>query len=91
VEVNCIDRVFDLAGSGNYIALKGIDLEIRKGEFISFISRSSCGKSTLLNIIAGLDGATEGVVLVNDTPVKKPETDRTVVFQWVRDSPSMGG
>jgi bicarbonate transport system ATP-binding protein len=63
VEVNCIDRVFDLAGSGNYIALKGIDLEIRKGEFISFISRSSCGKSTLLNIIAGLDGATEGVVL----------------------------
>jgi hypothetical protein len=32
VEVNCVDRVFDLAGSGNYIALKGIDLEIRKGQ-----------------------------------------------------------
>jgi bicarbonate transport system ATP-binding protein len=81
VEVNQIDKTFDLANGGNYIALKGIDLNIRQGEFISLIGHSGCGKSTLLNIIAGLDHATEGVVLVDDTPVTKPGPDRMVVFQ----------
>jgi bicarbonate transport system ATP-binding protein len=65
VEVNQIDKTFNLSGGGNYIALKGIDLNIRRGEFISLIGHSGCGKSTLLNIIAGLDQASEGVVLVD--------------------------
>jgi bicarbonate transport system ATP-binding protein len=81
VEVNQIDKTFNLSGGGNYIALKGIDLNIRRGEFISLIGHSGCGKSTLLNIIAGLDHASEGVVLVDDTPVTKPGPDRMVVFQ----------
>jgi bicarbonate transport system ATP-binding protein len=81
VEVNRVDKAFDLANGSQYIALKGIDLEIKKGEFISLIGHSGCGKSTLLNIIAGLDGATDGVVLVDETPVTKPGPDRMVVFQ----------
>ncbi len=81
VEVNQVDKTFNLANGGSYIALKGIDLNIRKGEFISLIGHSGCGKSTLLNIIAGLDGATDGIVLVDETPVTKPGPDRMVVFQ----------
>jgi bicarbonate transport system ATP-binding protein len=81
VAVDQVGKTFDLANGGSYIALKGIDLNMRKGEFISLIGHSGCGKSTLLNIIAGLDGATDGVVLVDDTPVTKPGPDRMVVFQ----------
>jgi bicarbonate transport system ATP-binding protein len=81
VEVGRVGKTFNLSGGGSYIALKGIDLNIRKGEFISLIGHSGCGKSTLLNIIAGLDGATDGVVLVDDTPVTAPGPDRMVVFQ----------
>ncbi|HCF27573.1 MAG TPA: hypothetical protein DEV81_10330, partial [Cyanobacteria bacterium UBA11049] len=52
VAVDQIDKVFDLASGGQYIALKGIDLQIKKGEFVSLIGHSGCGKSTLLNMIA---------------------------------------
>jgi bicarbonate transport system ATP-binding protein len=81
VEVDQVGKTFNLANGGSYIALKGIDLNMRKGEFISLIGHSGCGKSTLLNIIAGLDGATDGIVIVDDTPVTKPGPDRMVVFQ----------
>jgi bicarbonate transport system ATP-binding protein len=81
VEVDRVGKTFNLSNGGSYIALKAIDLDIRKGEFISLIGHSGCGKSTLLNIIAGLDGATDGIVLVDDTPVTKPGPDRMVVFQ----------
>jgi bicarbonate transport system ATP-binding protein len=47
VAVDKIDKVFELTSSGQYIALKGINLEIKKGEFISIIGHSGCGKSTL--------------------------------------------
>ena len=53
VAVDQIDKVFELTGGGQYIALKNINLEIKKGEFISLIGHSGCGKSTLLNMIAG--------------------------------------
>ncbi|NMG07440.1 nitrate ABC transporter ATP-binding protein [Brasilonema sp. UFV-L1] len=81
VAVDQVDKVFSLAGGGEYIALKGIDLQIKKGEFISFIGHSGCGKSTLLNMIAGLDLPTEGVVTLEGQRVKQPGPDRMVVFQ----------
>lgn len=81
VEVDQLGKVFSLPNGNTYVALKGIELEIRKGEFISLIGHSGCGKSTLLNMIAGLDTPTEGIVLVDDSPVKQPGPDRMVVFQ----------
>jgi len=81
VEVERLGKVFSLPNGNTYVALKGIELEIRKGEFISLIGHSGCGKSTLLNMIAGLDSPTEGIVLVDDSPVKQPGPDRMVVFQ----------
>ncbi len=81
VDVQNIEKNFPLTGGGNYLALKGIDLEIRKGEFISLIGHSGCGKSTLLNMIAGLDLPTGGTVLLEGETVKRPGPDKMVVFQ----------
>jgi bicarbonate transport system ATP-binding protein len=81
VAVDNIDKVFDLRGGGQYIALKGINLEIKKGEFISLIGHSGCGKSTLLNMIAGLDLPSEGIVTLEGKRISKPGPDRMVVFQ----------
>ena len=81
VAVDNIDKVFSLSGGGEYIALKGINLEIKKGEFISLIGHSGCGKSTLLNMIAGLDLPTEGIVTLEGQRVKDPGPDKMVIFQ----------
>ena len=81
VSVDRVERTFPLGGGKEYIALKGIDLHIKKGEFISLIGHSGCGKSTLLNMIAGLDLPTGGVVMLEDERVSRPGPDRMVVFQ----------
>ena len=81
VAVQDVAKNFTLTGGGNYLALKGIDLEIKKGEFISLIGHSGCGKSTLLNMIAGLDLPTGGTVLLEGETVKRPGPDKMVVFQ----------
>jgi nitrate/nitrite transport system ATP-binding protein len=61
--------------------LRGIDLEVQRGEFISLIGHSGCGKSTVLNIVAGLLRATDGGVIVDGREVNAPGPDRAVVFQ----------
>ncbi|MBD3883973.1 ABC transporter substrate-binding protein [Phormidium tenue FACHB-886] len=81
VAIDQIEKVFPLSGGNQYIALKGIDLEIKKGEFISLIGHSGCGKSTLLNMVAGLDLPTDGVVTLEGQRVNNPGPDRMVVFQ----------
>ncbi len=49
---------------GKFEALAGIDLAMKKGEFVSLIGHSGCGKSTLLNLVAGLTYPTEGAILL---------------------------
>jgi nitrate/nitrite transport system ATP-binding protein len=81
VEVDHIDRVFSLPGGSSYVALRNIELKIRKGEFVTLIGHSGCGKSTLLNIVAGLDQPTTGGVILEGRQVTQPGPDRMVVFQ----------
>lgn len=59
------------AGSGVVHALKGIDLRFRKAEFVSILGQSGCGKTTMLNIIGGLDGYTEGDLVINGVSTKE--------------------
>jgi nitrate/nitrite transport system ATP-binding protein len=66
---------------GSFRALDGVSLKVDKGEFISIIGHSGCGKSTILNIVAGLLQATEGGVLLEGREVDTPGPDRAVVFQ----------
>ena len=58
------------AGSGVVHALKGIDLQFRKNEFVSILGPSGCGKTTMLNIIGGLDAYTEGDLIINGRSTK---------------------
>ena len=66
---------------GPFRALDKVDIKIEEGEFVSLIGHSGCGKSTVLNIVAGLYQATEGGVLLNGREVDEPGPDRAVVFQ----------
>ncbi|MFU8837078.1 MAG: ABC transporter ATP-binding protein [Thiohalomonadaceae bacterium] len=61
--------------------LDGINLKVDKGEFVSLIGHSGCGKSTVLNIVAGLLQASTGGVLLENHEVDEPGPDRAVVFQ----------
>jgi NitT/TauT family transport system ATP-binding protein len=70
-------------GSGAKVteALRGVDLTLPDGEFVSLIGASGCGKSTLLRIVAGFERATSGSVVVRGKPVSRPGPERGVVFQ----------
>jgi len=67
--------------SGSFRALQNVNLKMDRGEFISLIGHSGCGKSTVLNIVAGLYQATEGGVILDNREVSSPSPDRAVVFQ----------
>jgi len=66
---------------GPFTALTDVNLKIAKGEFVSLIGHSGCGKSTVLNIVAGLHQATTGGVILDGAEVKNPGPERAVVFQ----------
>lgn len=80
LDISHIDMVFPSPG-GNFTALKDVDLKIKKGEFVSLIGHSGCGKSTVLNVVAGLYQATTGGVVLNGKEVSQPGPERAVVFQ----------
>jgi nitrate/nitrite transport system ATP-binding protein len=66
---------------GPFVALRDIQLNVKRGEFVSLIGHSGCGKSTLLNLVSGLTTPTSGVLLLDDRELKGPGPDRGVVFQ----------
>ncbi|MCI1006269.1 ABC transporter ATP-binding protein [Herbaspirillum sp. C7C8] len=58
-----------------------VSFGIDRGEFVCVIGHSGCGKTTILNVLAGLEAASEGVVIMDRREVKGPSLDRGVVFQ----------
>jgi nitrate/nitrite transport system ATP-binding protein len=80
LDISQVDMEFTTP-SGTFVALKNVDLKISKGEFVSLIGHSGCGKSTVLNIVAGLLEATKGGVILNGREIHQPGPDRAVVFQ----------
>jgi NitT/TauT family transport system ATP-binding protein len=70
------------SGKGDrLLALDGIDLKVRAGEFLCIVGPSGCGKSTLLHIVTGLHRPTSGSVMVDDKRVDGPSTNRILIFQ----------
>src|SRR4029079_965993 len=67
--------------NGDFVAVTGVDLAIRKGEFVTLIGHSGCGKSTLLNLVSGPLQSPEGTILLANKHVEGPGPDRGVVFQ----------
>ena len=66
---------------GKYIAVTDVNLSIKKGEIISIIGHSGCGKSTIMNAIAGMLSPTGGSVELDGKTIKGPGPDRGIVFQ----------
>jgi len=83
VRITGLDKTFVSGGQAVTSALSGIDLDIRRGEFVSLIGPSGCGKSTLLRLIGDLTQPTAGSVSVNDKPAGQARVDRDygIVFQ----------
>ena len=80
LEVNRLTKVFN----GNQLsvpALENVDLQIFKGQFVSIVGTSGCGKTTLLRIVAGLEGDFDGEIELEGKAIKGPGIDKGVVFQ----------
>jgi nitrate/nitrite transport system ATP-binding protein len=80
LKLDHIDKVF-VRGSQETEVLKDVTFGIEKGEYVTIIGHSGCGKTTLLNIVAGLTRVTNGCVLLENREVNDPGPDRAVVFQ----------
>jgi len=80
ISVRGVSKVYE-SRSGPLVALRGVDLQIPQGKFVSLVGVSGCGKTTLLEIIAGLTFPTSGEVAVGGKRVVGPGLDRPVVFQ----------
>lgn len=80
VQLENVQKHFDTK-KGRFIALKDVNLTIRQGEFVSLIGHSGCGKSTVLNVIAGLLDPSDGIALCNGREIDGPGPERAVVFQ----------
>ncbi len=68
-------------GNSSVKVVDGFDLKMKKGEFISIIGHSGCGKSTVLSMTAGLNSVSEGVIILDNKEIASAGPDRGVVFQ----------
>jgi nitrate/nitrite transport system ATP-binding protein len=80
LKIENVGMTFDTR-QGPFVALRDIDLNIEKGQFVTLIGHSGCGKSTLLNLITGLDVPTSGYLFLSGRQISGPGPDRGVVFQ----------
>ena len=80
IDIHQVDMLFN-ARKGQFHALRDITMTVRKGEFVTLIGHSGCGKSNLLNLIAGLLKPTDGLLLCANREIAGPSPERSVVFQ----------
>lgn len=83
VTIRGLSKSFTLNGRDLNV-LRNIDLEVKGGQCVAIVGASGSGKTTLLRILAGLDAADGGDVLVDDAPVQGVGAERTVIFQEPR-------
>ena len=76
VEISGLSKWF-----GELEALRNIDVAVEQGEFISVVGPSGCGKTTFLRMVAGLEPATSGTILIDGQPLRGPGNNRGFVFQ----------
>jgi len=81
VSVEGLAKRFPGQGGEPLTVFEDVTFGIEKGEFVCIIGHSGCGKSTILNVLAGLDDATEGAVIMDGREVRGPSLERGVVFQ----------
>lgn len=80
LEIKNLEKKF-IINKNEIKVLENINIDIKKGEFITIVGHSGCGKSTLLKIIAGLETSDSGIIRLNGQEIKSPGINRGVVFQ----------
>ena len=80
LELTGLTKVFHTP-SGPFVAVKDVNAVVHAGEFVALLGHSGCGKSTVLSMIAGLERATYGGVVIEGTEVIGPGAERAIVFQ----------
>ena len=81
VSVKGLDKTYQLPKGDTVSAIRQIDLQLRRGEFVSVVGPSGCGKSTLLKCIAGITEISGGTIHVDGERVTKPPDNMAIVFQ----------
>jgi nitrate/nitrite transport system ATP-binding protein len=81
ISIEGISRIYAAPGGGTTAVFENLWLSMRLGEFVCIIGHSGCGKTTVLNILAGLDAPSTGVVIVDGRAIDGPSLDRAVIFQ----------
>src|SRR4051794_10809436 len=81
ISIEGIAKRFPAAGGGTTTVFEDLWLPMQRGDFTCIIGHSGCGKTTVLNILAGLDEPSEGAVIVDGQAIEGPSLDRAVIFQ----------
>lgn len=82
LQIQNLTRQYPATDNGEPLTVfENANFDIQRGEFVCIIGHSGCGKSTIMNILAGLDEASEGLVIMDGREIKGPSLDRGVVFQ----------
>jgi len=81
LEIQDLKKTYPTADGKGVTVFENVNFNIEKGEFVCIIGHSGCGKTTILNVLAGLDQASDGVVVMDDREVSGPSLERGVVFQ----------
>jgi nitrate/nitrite transport system ATP-binding protein len=81
ISIEGIAKRYPARDRGENTIFENLWLSMRRGEFVCVIGHSGCGKTTVLNILAGLDAPSDGAVLVDDVAIEGPSLDRAVIFQ----------
>jgi nitrate/nitrite transport system ATP-binding protein len=81
ISIEGISKRFPAASGGVTAVFEDLWLSMRRGDFTCIIGHSGCGKTTVLNILAGLDASSEGTVIVDNQAIEGPSLDRAVIFQ----------
>ena len=81
IELSQVGKTYRSMRGASYQALKDFNLSIKAGEFFCLLGTSGCGKTTVLNMVAGFEEQTEGRITVHGKPLIGPAADRGVVFQ----------
>ncbi len=82
IECKGVKKTFQ-SGNKDFEVVKNIDLEVKENEFLVLFGPGQCGKTTILNMIAGLESSSEGTVTVNGKKVLEPGPERGVVYQTI--------